>query len=74
MAKLQPMMNLTKIAIVSERVTGVDKDSVLWTQFRAFPKNPKRIKCGICYNIFEQGDTYWQNKERECVCDHHVSF
>ena len=74
MAKLQPMMNLTEIAIVNNRVTGLDKDKVLWTQFRSFPKNTSRIKCSVCYVLFEQGDTYWRTIGNDCVCDHHVSF
>ena len=75
MTKLQPMLKLTEIAIVNERVTGLDKDKVLWTQFRSFPVNTKRhIRCNTCQELFEKGDTYWQNSDRKCVCDHHVSF
>lgn len=73
MAKLQPMMKLTNIEVKNNRVVGTDKDGTSWTQFLRFPKT-KGIKCTICREPMVEGNTYWQDSARNCVCDHHVSF
>lgn len=72
MAKLQPLLKLTEIKMENGRVCGLDSDGTKWTQFLKFPK--RKARCQICKELMETGAVYWQNTERQAVCDHHVSF